>query len=133
MIVYLDTSIAIYLVEQPAVWGSKSTARLAALRAAGDTLAVSDLTRMECQVAPLMRGDTALMQHYDAFFRAPGVRVMSMTAAVFDRAARIRATYRFRTPDALHLAAAAEHGCGLFLTSDLRLSRCADIRVEVLS
>ena len=34
MIVYLDTNIAIYAVENPPVWGPKAVARLAALRQA---------------------------------------------------------------------------------------------------
>jgi hypothetical protein len=31
------------------------------------------------------------------------------------------------------LAAAAEHGCGLFLTHDAPLKQCKEITVEVLS
>ena len=57
-----------------------------------------------------------------------------MSAAVCERSARIRATYRFlELVDSLHLATAAESGCGLFLTSDAQLARCTDIPVEVLS
>ena len=43
MIVCLDSDCTIYLVEQHPVWGPKLTARLAALRSAGDEIAVSDL------------------------------------------------------------------------------------------
>jgi predicted nucleic acid-binding protein len=35
--------------------------------------------------------------------------------------------------DSLHLAAAVEHGYGLFLTNDVQLRRFPDITVEVLS
>ncbi len=44
----------------------------------------------------------------------------------------MRADLGFKTPDALHLAAAIEGGCDRFLTNDARLSRCTDIAVEVL-
>jgi predicted nucleic acid-binding protein len=44
----------------------------------------------------------------------------------------MRADLNFKTPDALHLAAAIEGGCARFLTNDTRLNRCSDIVVEVL-
>jgi predicted nucleic acid-binding protein len=88
---------------------------------------------MECLVGPLLSGNTSLFNAHLTFFATPGVQVFSMPAAVFDRAARVRAAHRFATPDALHLAAAVEHGCGLFLTNDARLGRFTDIPVEVLS
>ena len=118
MTVYLDANLTIYLIEQPPVWGHKAKPRVAALRGNGELIAISDLTRMECQVKPLTLGDAALLANYAAFFSSADVRVLPMTGAVFDQAARIRATYKFKTPDALHLAAAIEHGCGLFMTSD---------------
>ena len=34
--------------------------------------------------------------------------------------------------DSLHLGAAVEHGCGLFLTNDVLLRRFPDITVELL-
>lgn len=46
---------------------------------------------------------------------------------------RLGSAMRFKLPDALHLAAAIEHGCGLFLTNDAKLANCTDITVEVLS
>jgi hypothetical protein len=46
MIVYLDTNIVIYAVEQNPVFGPKAQTRLATARLAGDTLMISDLTRM---------------------------------------------------------------------------------------
>jgi hypothetical protein len=45
MIVCLDANCVIYLVEADATWGPKITARVAALRAAGHEIAVSDLSR----------------------------------------------------------------------------------------
>ncbi len=132
MVVYLDANVVIYFVEQPPVWGPRSAARMAALRAGGETFAISDPTRMECQVGPLISGHPTLLADFNAFFTAPDVQVLTMSAPVFDRAARIRASYGFRTPDALHLAVAVESGCGLFLTNDARLNRFPDIPIEVL-
>ncbi len=132
MIVYLNANFVIYFIELNPVWGPKVTAHLTALLAKGDHLAISDLTRLECQVGPLMAGNTVLLNQFTTFFQSPDVRVLPLTAAVCDRAAVLRAKYRFRTPDAIHLAAAIEHGCDRFLTNDIKLKSCMEITVEVL-
>jgi predicted nucleic acid-binding protein len=130
--VYLDASPVIYFVEQPPVWGPKATARFQALRRSGETLAVSDLTRMECRVGPLKKKDLALLADFHTFFTASSVHVLTLTPAVYDQAAVIRATYGFKPLDSLHLATAVEHGCTRFLTNDLRLNKFTGIAVEVL-
>ncbi len=53
MIVFLDASVVIYIVERNPTWGPKAVSRFAALLAAGDKPAVSDLVRMECRVGRL--------------------------------------------------------------------------------
>ena len=73
-----------------------------------------------------------LSSKFTTFFQSPDVRVLALTAGVCDRAARLRAKYRFKTPDAIHLAAAIEHGCDRFLTNDVKLQRCSEIVVELL-
>jgi predicted nucleic acid-binding protein len=133
VIAYLDANIVIYLVEQDPTWGPRATARITILRAGGDRIAVSDLNRTECLVGPFASGDAALASLFQAFFSNPTVQVFPLTAAVCERAARVRATHGFRPLDALHLAAAMEHGCGLFLTNDAQLVRFPDIPVEVLT
>jgi predicted nucleic acid-binding protein len=131
--VFLDANPIIYHVEQPPVWGRKATARLAALRAAGEDLAVTELVRMECLVGPVQAGDASVEADFAAFFSAPHVRVLPITTAVAERAARIRAAHRFKPLDALHPAAAVEHGCGLFLTNDAGLKGFPDLTVEILT
>jgi predicted nucleic acid-binding protein len=59
--------------------------------------------------------------------------MLAVTSAVWERAALIGATFNLKPLDAVHLAAAIEHGCGLFLTNDTTLARCTDIAVEVLT
>jgi predicted nucleic acid-binding protein len=131
--VFLDASPVIYHVEQPAAWGPKASARITALVAAGEQLAVTDLVRMECLVGPLKKGDVNLLTDFRTFFSSPDVRVLAIIAGVADRAAMIRAGHGFKPLDALHLAAAVEHGCTLFLTNDAGLKAFPDVTVEVLS
>jgi predicted nucleic acid-binding protein len=132
LLIYLDSNIVIYVVEQPDPFGPRASARISALAAAGDRLVVSDLTRLECRANAVATGDHVTLAQYDAFFSQAVERVMPLTTAVVDRATRIRGQYRFKTPDALHLAAAVEAGCHVFLTNDARLSSFPDLTIEPL-
>jgi predicted nucleic acid-binding protein len=133
MIVCLDANIVIYLVEANPVWAPKAAARLALMRAAGDEIAVCDAARLECLIKPLATTIATAVASFHSFFSSPLVRTLAVTAAVWERAAGIGATYNLKPLDAVHLAAAIEHGCGLFLTNDAQLARCTAIRVEVLT
>ncbi len=133
MIVCLDANIVIYLIEVNPLWTPKATARLAALRAAGDEIAVCDASRLECLIKPLATGNATDIATYRSFFAGPAVRMLAVTSAAWERAARIGAAFNLKPLDAVHLAAATEHGCGLFLTNETQLARCTDIAVEILT
>jgi predicted nucleic acid-binding protein len=133
VILFLDTNILIYPVEGHVAFGLPTQIRLASARAAGDTLMISDLTRMECLVGPLRVGDTAREAAFRAVFATPDIQVVPITPAVCDRAARIRATHHFKPIDSLQLAAAVEHGANVFLTNDVRLHSYTGLTVEVLT
>jgi predicted nucleic acid-binding protein len=129
---YLDSNIVMYYIENPPHWGLAAEARVVQLLDRGSTLMVSDLTRMECRVRPLRAGNTKTLDEFDAFFSSSRVHVTSLTAAVCDKASEIRAKHRIRPLDALHLAAALESRCDLFLTNDRQLRSFSEIAVEVL-
>ncbi len=131
-LIYCDSMILMYFFDHTGPFNVRATNRLAALAAAGDLIAVSHLVRLECRVKPIMNADDARLTLYDAFFARPDVRILPITPAVFDRATLIRATYKFKLGDSLHLAGAAEAGCDRFLTNDARLAAFTDIAVEVL-
>jgi len=78
---------------------------------------------MECRVGALQLGDMELLGRYERLFA--DMSVLPMTPSIFDRAAELRARYRIKTPDALHLAAALEHGCDEFWTHDDRVASAA--------
>jgi predicted nucleic acid-binding protein len=132
MLIYCDSVILIYFLDTVGSFNVRAVARMAAMQAAGDLAAFSDLTRLECRVKPLKLGATTALADFDDFFTRPDVRLMPITTAVFDRATLIRATYNFKLADSLHLAAAVEGGCDCFLSNDTRLSSVTDIPVEVL-
>jgi predicted nucleic acid-binding protein len=124
--------ILIYCLDHTGPLQLRAANRLATLRSAGDEVAVSDLTRLECRVAPIRAGDTALLATFDAFFSRDDLRRVPLTTAVYDRATLIRAQHGFKTLDAIHLAAAVEHRCDVFLTNDLRLHAFPGIKTQAL-
>jgi predicted nucleic acid-binding protein len=133
VLIYLDSSIVIYFVEQPTHWGPLATARLAAIHAQNDKIVVSDLTRLECRVMPMRTGDTRMLSDFDTWFASPDIIITPLPPPVFERATTIRARHRLRLADALNLAAALAAGCDLFLTRDALLSAFPDIKVEVVN
>lgn len=129
---YLDTNCVIYFVENHPVWCPKVMDRIGRILFARGRLAVGDLTRAECLVVPFKKQDSAMADRYQAFFSDPEIHVLGLSAAICEQAARLRAAYSFKLPDALHLATAIEHGCELFLTNDIQIVRCKEIAVEIL-
>jgi predicted nucleic acid-binding protein len=132
VVVYCDSTIPIYLLDTVGPFNVRAAARTAAMRAAGDVAAFSDLTRLECRLKPIRLGATKALADFDAFFLRPDVRFIPITTAAFDRATQIRAAHTFKLGHSLNLAAATESHCDRFLTNDARLSAFTDIPVEVL-
>ncbi len=116
---------------------------LDALEQAGHRFAISELTRTECLVPVFGPGSGQRLSDFFRFFHEPNLRTLSLTAAMHVRASAIRGghTYpaippaqpkRYGLADALHLAAAIEFGCDVFLTNDNQLANFPDITVEEL-
>lgn len=143
MLYYLDTVIAIYAVEGAPADQQRALNHLTALEQAGHRFAISELTRTECLVPLFGPGGGQRLWDFFRFFHGPNLRTISFTSAMHDRASAIRGghTYpaippapprRYGLADSLHLAAALECGCDVFLTNDNQLSGFSDITVEEL-
>ncbi len=114
--IYLDTCIVIYAVEDQGETGNLTRS---ALTATNQNVAMSALTLHECLVAPLKSGDFGLrdryLELYDSVIQVP------ISPEAYIRAAELRALFGVKTPDALHLCAAEMAGCTEFWTRDHRL------------
>ena len=129
LVIYLDTAPLIYLVEHVPRFGDMIARRLSPT----DALVVSDFSRLECRVKPLRDGNSALLDEFDRFFTESVSEVVTLSREVIDCATDIRSRYGFKTPDAIHLAAASVSNCELFLTNDHRLDRFTELPVEALT
>ena len=123
-VIYLDSCLLVYAVEDDPVFGPTTKQRLAQAADTEDAvLAISPLVRLECLVGPMKSGDRALRLRYERALSL--LRLLDMPPAVYDGAAELRARYGLRTPDALHLACAQHHGCQALWTNDDRLARAS--------
>ena len=125
--IYLDSCLAIYLVEENATFVAGLESALAADPSA--SFCISPLTEMECLIMPLRLGNQLLITKFKNWFKT--VEVLSLQSNVFHEAARLRADFSsLKTPDALHLAVAIHHKCDEFWTNDSRLSSVAPLLVK---
>lgn len=131
-LVYADTQVLIYSVERHPTYGPLLRPLWQAVQAGILEVVSSELALMETLVGPFKSNDAVLASTYEQFFQQPGVRLLPMTRAVLRQAARLRATTRLRTPDALHAATAVLAQCALFLTNDQGFRGVAALPLAIL-
>jgi len=130
--VYLDTNPVIYSVEKhPVYWPLLQPLWQAAK---GKTIEIvsSDLALMETLIGPLKSGDAALATAYEQLFQQAQTRLLPITQPILREAARLRATTKLKTPDALHAATARQAGCVLFVTNDVGFRGVASLPLVIL-
>lgn len=130
----LDTSPIIYFVEAHPDYDALTTEIFRRITEGEVVGVTSVITLMEVLVQPLSQGRTQLAQDYaNLLVNSTHLSVMPIDATVAQHAARLRAQYRLRTPDALQIAVALEAGCQAFLTNDAAFQRVAGLEVLVLN
>lgn len=120
-VIYLDACVVIYLVESHIRWGEAVATAMA--QAADARFGVSPLVECECLVGPIKRGDPVLERAYTELFNR--LAPLAMPEPVYLQAARLRARFGLKTPDALHLACAQHHRCDALWTNDDRLAHAS--------
>jgi predicted nucleic acid-binding protein len=93
----------------------------------------STLTLTEVLVHPYRDGNSDLAERYfHVLLHARNVRMVALSPAIAAEAARIRAEFQMKTPDAIQLATAKEGGATSFLTNDGELASISGLRLIVL-
>jgi len=128
--IYLDSCIVILLTEAPDT--IRRVLRHEISCHFTQSLAISELTRLECLVFPLAHHQEVLLNQYKQFFFHPEVMDITFTADVWKLATHIRAEHGLQVPDALHLAVATQSGCQTFCTCDKKLAHVAEKFISVL-
>jgi len=129
----LDTALFIYLIDEHPIFSSAVSPLFAAI-ASGRVLAVtSALTLLEVMVVPLRNGDALIADRYQRILTDSfGLLLAEIDQPVLLLAAKLRATSRLKTPDAIQLATALGAGCEFFVTNDRDLPDIAGLRIVQL-
>jgi predicted nucleic acid-binding protein len=131
-IVYVDTAPIIYTVERHTDYEPLLLPLWAALDTSTIEVATSELTLLETLIKPLRDSNQALIDDYEKLLTATSINMQPITASILRGAARIRATTRLKTPDAIHAATALSVGCVQFITNDGDYRKLSSLPVVLL-
>jgi predicted nucleic acid-binding protein len=129
----LDTSIFIYQLEANARYLALADSVFAWVERAGHEAVTSTITMTELLVPSYRDNDERRVdEFYGLLSTYPNLRWIPPDLETADLAARLRATYRLRTPDALQAATAIQANATGLVTNDPVLARVDDLEVAVL-
>jgi predicted nucleic acid-binding protein len=121
--IYWDAMVFIYLIEDHRAFAPKVQRIYERMLERKDTLYTSAFTVGESLVGPVKGRDARLAARMKTTFRGSEVNLLPFLASTAEIYADIRANFPVKTPDAIHLATAAEIRADLFLTNDKQLHR----------
>lgn len=122
-VVFWDTNLFIYLIEQKDAYRRARNLRIQMLKS-GDTLVTSTLTLGELLVKPYKENRVDLVNKYRQLLTSRAVELVEFDTKVAENYAKIRAKYtrqEIAPPDAIQLACASAFGVDVFYTNDNRL------------
>jgi predicted nucleic acid-binding protein len=132
--IFLDTSLFVYTFEQNPKFHDISKEIFVALSENKFQAITSLLTVTETLTIPYKNNDSERIQNYlEVFGELPNLSVKAPTLTTAIAAAKLRAFYNLKLPDAYQLAIAIENKCKIFLTNDKQLKKCKEIKVLCLS
>jgi predicted nucleic acid-binding protein len=128
--VALDTQIFIYFIEEDDRFLSLVKPLFEAVDRGELVGVTSGLTLMEVLVVPYRSGNSALADRYESLLTTSrGLRFVEVDRRLLKAAAQLRATFKFRPPDAIQVAAALVSDCKSFLTNDRRIPAVPGLKI----
>lgn len=129
----VETAPFIYFVERNPIYVDRVRAIFQYIAARNLRVASSAITLTEVLVMPIQTGHVRYQSEYrEMLLNTDGITTFAVSPEIAEKAAHLRAQYKLRTPDALHVATAIQAGCDAFLTNDSGIRRVTDIRVLLL-
>lgn len=126
-LVLVDTAPIVYVLEAHARL-AKRFAPLFERHARGEiALAVTTVTVAEVLTGPLAAGEEALARRYRAVLES--WNVVDFNTDIAEAAARLRASYRLKLPDAIQLASALAINAEALVTHDRDFERVRGLRI----
>lgn len=94
----------------------------------------TNITLLEVLVQPYRFGDEKLAQRYrNILLNSEGLTTLTITHEITENAAKLRAKYLIRTPDAIQIATAVITNADAFLTNDEALKKITEVNVFCLN
>ena len=131
-LVYIDANAIIYSVERIEPYRELLAPMWQEARSDLFTLASSELVVLETLIKPLREGNPRLEMLFRSIFDTAEMELIPATLALWENAARIRASTGLKTSDALHAATALSADCALFITNDTDFRRVEGLPIVIL-
>jgi len=119
--IYWDSMLFIYWLEDNPLFAKRVAVVHSRMRERKDKLITSAFTLGEVLAGAYRKGAAQRADEVNRLLRSLLSEVVPFTAETADHYARIRGTSGITSPDAIHLACAAQAGTDLFLTDDADL------------
>jgi len=116
--IYWDTMLFVYWIEANPRYVDRVHQLLDKMKSRGDTLFTSSFAVGETLAGFYKSGANETAKRVREILQPPVVEVIPYTLETADLYAQIRAKAGVSSPDAIHLACAAQTGIDLFLTND---------------
>lgn len=130
----IDTNSLIYLMERHPKYFNIVHELFNTIES-GKVYAISSVLLItEVLTKPIKDGNKGLADRYLAFVSTfPNLGLREIDQKVAFQAAKLRARYGFKTPDALFLATAIEEKAEAFITNDIRLQGVENIEIMLIN
>jgi predicted nucleic acid-binding protein len=131
--VCIDTAPVIYFIEKHPKYLNVVKPVFTEIEAGNIDAITSTITLLEVLVQPLRIGNETLAERYrEILLYSENLTTFEIVHEVTEMAAKLRAKYTIRTPDAIQIAAGVLYGAVKFVTNDSLLKKVPDIKVLVL-
>jgi predicted nucleic acid-binding protein len=103
MRLYLYANPIIYSIEGVPDFRAAALAWIEQAEGTAGAVITSRLSRLECRVRPLRKGNKQLLARFEGSVAREGLELAEITADVMETATALRAAHGFRAPDAIPL------------------------------
>lgn len=128
----LDSAPLIYYIEEEPRYLPALISIIDAIDEGKITCYASTVVLLEVLVKPLREKDEALAHEYQDILLHSRLRLVAVNTLIAQEAARLRAQYRLKTPDAIHIATALVQKADALLTNEPAWKRVKEIPIVVL-
>jgi len=127
-----DANCFIYYFEAHKKFGPLAKEIFEALKKEKIKIFCSTILLTELLVSPFRDKDKNLISLYLSLKEREGFTFVAPSVDIAIQAAKLRAKYNVKAPDAIHLATAIDSEVGFFITNDEKLKKVEEIETLVL-